>query len=84
LSDYPDPTSLTEDFSLKELVPDYYILEIELLDGSDQILLYRKENFYITPLESLAGPGSYPFLILHLTVLKSLISLASSSLTVKT
>jgi len=56
LSDYPDPTSLTEDFSLKELVPDYYILEIELLDGSDQILLYRKENFYITPLESLARP----------------------------
>jgi len=56
LSDYADPTSLLEEFSLKELVPDYYILEVTLLDGSDQILLSRKENFYITPLESLARP----------------------------
>lgn len=56
LSEYPDPTNITEQFELKDLQPAYYSLEAILLDASGRSLISQKEPFYITPLESLARP----------------------------
>ncbi|MDD8020752.1 MAG: GWxTD domain-containing protein [Acidobacteriota bacterium] len=56
LSDYTDPGNIIEDFELKDLVPDYYFLQVVLLDGASQPLLSKKENFFITPLGTLSRP----------------------------
>jgi len=56
LNDYTDPGNIIEDFELKDVVPDYYFLQVVLLDSASQPLLSKKENFYITPLDSLNRP----------------------------
>ena len=63
LSEYVDPGNIIEDFDLRDLVPDYYVLQVALLDPANQPLLSRKENFYITSLGSLNRPWvlSLPF-----------------------
>lgn len=56
LQDSKDPINILEEFSLKGFSPDYYQLEVALLNFSGQKILIRNANFFISNFSQLARP----------------------------
>ncbi|MEW5901482.1 MAG: GWxTD domain-containing protein, partial [Acidobacteriota bacterium] len=56
LKDYPDPTNFLEEFSLANLRPAYYKIQVSLRDQKDKEILSEQEDFVITHLPDLARP----------------------------
>lgn len=51
-----DPMNFYEEFALKNLLPDYYIIRVALLDKNKEEVLSRENNFYISQFASLPRP----------------------------
>jgi len=56
LKEYADPTSFFEEFALKDLPPDHYLIRVALLDKNKREVLSRESNFYISQFSSLPRP----------------------------
>ncbi len=56
IKEYANPINFYEEFALKDLLPDYYIIRVTLLNKNKEEVLSRENNFYISQFASLPRP----------------------------
>lgn len=56
IKEYADPMNIFEEFALNDLLPDYYIIRVTLLNKNKEEVLSRENNFYISQFTSLPRP----------------------------
>jgi len=56
IKEYADPMNFFEEFALKDLPPDYYLIRVALLNKNKEEVLSRENNFYISHTTSLPRP----------------------------
>jgi GWxTD domain-containing protein len=56
IKEYADPMNFFEEFALKDLPPDHYLIRVTLLNKNKEKVLSRENNFYISQFASLPRP----------------------------
>jgi len=56
IKEYADPMDFYEEFALKDLPPDHYLIRVSLLNKNKETVLSRENNFYISQFTSIPRP----------------------------
>ncbi len=56
INEYPEKLNFIEEFDLEKFSPGFYEIKIAVLDRENNEVLYKKENFEITPVQALPRP----------------------------
>lgn len=56
IKEYADPMDFFEEFALKDLPPDHYLIRVTLLNKNKEEVLSQENNFYISQFTSLPRP----------------------------